>query len=149
MTPVTDAGVACFLIPTREEAEEIVEKIRRVEPELVCQLLRPDACQNEDAIRLIAAQTLSARASRSMLARRPEIDLLLRLAGTSQIKEAIDKAGYEGKGRTLVVMAGTPASLRRALARVKIQAGRLGSAPLSQREKMLVEGAALLGAERG
>lgn len=55
---------------------------------------------------MIAMQTLRARQTGALLAERPEVDLLLRLAGTNQITEALKTHGYKGPGTKLLVAAG-------------------------------------------
>jgi len=65
---------------------------------------------------MIAAQTLSAAKSGSTLAERPELDLLLRLAGTRQIGEAFLRVGYRSNGKRIFMVAaskGGGAALRR------------------------------------
>ena len=104
------------------------------------------ACTNEEVARLIAAQTLAARANGNLLAKRPEIDLLLRLAGTSQISQAIRKAGCRTEGRTLLIVAGSEQSVKKML-RTKDKGGeRLSSGDLTSKEKMMIENAAVLNA---
>ena len=57
-------------------------------PGSVVQAVRLEATDNELFIEMLAAQTFQAMSSGSILARKPEIDLLLRLAGTTQIEKA-------------------------------------------------------------
>ncbi len=137
-----------YVFRTRKEADEARARIVRRVPELICQLARTTACENEDVARLIAAQTLEARANGTMLAKKAEIDLLLRLAGTSQISDAIRKAGCRKQGETLMIIAGSDGSLRRLLSMRSIGGHRLRSAALDQQEKMIVENGALLSALR-
>ena len=42
----------------------------------------------------------------ALLAAKPEVDLLLRLAGTTQIALAIEEAGYRARGPMILVAAG-------------------------------------------
>jgi tRNA threonylcarbamoyladenosine modification (KEOPS) complex Cgi121 subunit len=93
-------------------------------------------------------QTLAARANGTLLAKKAEIDLLLRLAGTSQISDAIKKAGCREQGETLLIVAGSDKSVRRLLAMRKIGGRRLRSAVLDDKDKMRIEKAAVLGALR-
>jgi len=65
------------------------------------------------AMEMVAAQTLRAKKSGAMLAKRPELDLLLRLAGTSQIGEALVERGYKGEGKKVLVAAGPGRELAR------------------------------------
>jgi tRNA threonylcarbamoyladenosine modification (KEOPS) complex Cgi121 subunit len=79
-----------------------------------------------------------------MLAKKAEIDMLLRLAGTSQITEAIRKAGCREQGETLLIVAGSDKSIRRLLAARSIRGRRLPAAVLDHEEKMRIEKAAVL-----
>ncbi len=137
-----------FVFPTRREADEARARIAKREPELVCQLTSTKACMNENVARLIAAQTFAARANGTMLAKKAEIDLLLRLAGTTQISDAIRKAGCRERGETLMIIAGSDESVRRLLSMRKLGGRRLRSAALDPNEKMIVENGALLSALR-
>lgn len=61
-------------------------------------------------LRRVAAVSIEAERRRTMLARRIETDILARLAGTSQISEAIGAAGRDGAAAgTYVVVAVAPA----------------------------------------
>lgn len=61
-------------------------------------------------LRRVAAVSIEAERRRTMLARRIETDMLARLAGTSQISEAIGAAGRDGAAAgTYVVVAVAPA----------------------------------------
>ncbi len=65
---------------------------------------------NTGAVEMIAAQTLTAARSGATLAERPELDLLLRLAGTRQIGEAFRRVGYKSKGVRLFLVAASEGS---------------------------------------
>ena len=60
---------------------------------------------NPSAVEMIAAQTLMAARSGFTLAERPELDLLLRLAGTRQIGEAFQRVGYKSNGKRFFLVA--------------------------------------------
>lgn len=138
----------CYVFLTREKADRAKARIAKHAPELLCQVARAVACGNENAARLIAAQTLTARANGTLIAKKAEIDLLLRLAGTSQILEAIRKAGCRNNDRTLLIAAGSDRSVRKLLAMRDIGGRRLRSGPLTTKEKMMIENAAVLSALR-
>lgn len=70
------------------------------------QSVRLDSAANGFFIEMIAAQTLHAKATGNLLAKKPEIDFLLRLAGTTQIKEAIESVGVQDGRPFLLVVAG-------------------------------------------
>jgi len=59
---------------------------------------------------MVAAQTLTAVKAKATLAERPELDLLLRLAGTRQIGEAFERIGYKSKRRSLFLVAASEGS---------------------------------------
>jgi tRNA threonylcarbamoyladenosine modification (KEOPS) complex Cgi121 subunit len=134
-----------FTVSAGFDPEEVKEKISRRHPSLLVQSLRPGASRNAGHLEMIAAQTVEATATGNLIAKKPEIDFLLRVAGTTQISRAIQKVGSE-KGRPfLVVVAGRrriPAGL--GLDRWK----ELERRELSGREMEKVEVAALLNANR-
>src|SRR5208283_3366309 len=75
-------------LPDSASADAELRRLRRESPRLVIQLMSMKRRPNTTAVRMIAAQTLRARKTDSMIAAKPEMDLLLRLAGTAQISEA-------------------------------------------------------------
>jgi tRNA threonylcarbamoyladenosine modification (KEOPS) complex Cgi121 subunit len=102
---------------------------------------------NELLFRMIAEQTLQAGKTGNLLANKPEIDFILRLAATTQISEAIAKMGTRKGEPFLVVVAGETKAAR-ALAG---GAGwkTLKKYDLSKEELDMVENAALQNARRG
>lgn len=64
------------------------------------------SADNEFFVEMLAAQTLTAAESGSLLARKPEVDFLLRLAGTTQISKAIKEKGTNQGEPFLLVVAG-------------------------------------------
>jgi tRNA threonylcarbamoyladenosine modification (KEOPS) complex Cgi121 subunit len=98
---------------------------------------------------MVAAQTLAAVASGTTLAKKPELDLLLRLAGTRQIGEAIERCGYKSaKGRLFLVAASEEeASLERVEGLDPDRFPRVAERSLSSDDLRFVERAALLTAE--
>ena len=129
------------------EAEGELQRLRQQHGGLVVQMACLKISPSARVVRMIAEQTLRARRSGALLASKPEVDLLLRLAGTSQISEAIERTGHQALGKRILVAAG-PAEdvdeLRRLLAKDKryrlIEGEALGAEGL-----MMVEKAALLG----
>jgi tRNA threonylcarbamoyladenosine modification (KEOPS) complex Cgi121 subunit len=99
---------------------------------------------NEVFIELLAAQTLQAESSGGLLANRPEIDFLLRLAGTTQISKAIREAGVKAGDQFVLVVAG------RSTIRCPSGFGgtELPRLELTASELERIEKAALLNAER-
>lgn len=70
------------------------------------QAVHPAAAKNEFFLEMLAAQTFQAESSESLLAKKPEIDFLLRVAGTTQISRAIKEQGAKAGSRFLAVVAG-------------------------------------------
>jgi hypothetical protein len=116
----------------------------RANPDAVVQTLRVGSVKNEFLVEMLAAQTLQAMESGGLLAKKPEIDLLLRFAGTTQISRAIESDGAAKGGKFLAVVAGhaTPSMPS------GFNGVRLPRKPLSRSELGRIEGAALLGADR-
>ena len=93
-------------LPDSVSADAELRRLRKESPRLVIQMLSMKRRPNTRAVRMIAAQTLRALKTDSMIAAKPEMDLLLRMAGTAQISEAMEKAGYGAGGRRFLVAAG-------------------------------------------
>ncbi len=133
------------------EVEGLLSEMRRKSPKIILQVVGADRPPNPSAVEMIAAQTLTAVRSGSTLAERPELDLLLRLAGTRQIGEAFRRLGYKSGGRRFFMVAareGDGAALVRLSKRLtkdsrfrEVARKKLGKADLEQ-----VERAALLAA---
>jgi tRNA threonylcarbamoyladenosine modification (KEOPS) complex Cgi121 subunit len=99
-----------------DEVEALLGEMRKESPKAIVQVFGTIRAPNAGVVELIAAQTLTAMRSGSTLADRPELDLLLRLAGTRQIGEAFRRVGYKSKGKRLFLVAaseGTGVALRR------------------------------------
>jgi tRNA threonylcarbamoyladenosine modification (KEOPS) complex Cgi121 subunit len=135
----------------QDQEERFLSELRVQFPRLFIQLLSLRHQPNSRVIEMIAKQTIRSIGNRSLLASRPELDLLLRLAGTTQISEAIAKVGYKKSGRKVLVAVGTTRDLRR----LEKLAGEKGETFKKSRVKDLsaadletIEGAALLGVTR-
>lgn len=96
-----------------EEAERELLRLRSSHPGLIIQLASVERLPSARAVLMIAAQTLRAVGTDSLLAAKPEVDLLLRLAGTSQITLALKKNGYRSGGTMMLVAAGPDKDLGR------------------------------------
>lgn len=132
-------------------AEGFLSAVRGRFPRLTVQLVTFGKVPNGRMLELIGNQTITALAEKSLLASKPEVDLLLRVAGTSQIEEALRRVGYGRSGKKVLLAIGDG----RALARVRRHcivhapgATPLVKSPLSRRELEKVEEAALLGARK-
>ena len=108
------------------------------------QAMKRGLVANEVFVELLAAQTLQAESSGGLLAKKPEIDFLLRLAGTTQISRAIKEAGAKSGEKFVLVIAG------RSTIRVapEIDMKELPRRELTASELRGIEKAALLNAEK-
>jgi hypothetical protein len=129
-------------------ADELLLGLRRSHPALVVQLLGLKRVPAPKAVVMICEQTFRAAKTGALLAEKPEVDLLLRLAGTNQISVAIQRAGYRSGGTMILVAAGPPkdiVALRRELSRGS-RFSILPDGEMDEEGFMAVEVAALLGA---
>jgi tRNA threonylcarbamoyladenosine modification (KEOPS) complex Cgi121 subunit len=95
------------------EAQGELLRLRSAHPRLTIQLVVMERLPGAGALLMIAAQTLRAKETGSLLADKPEVDLLLRLAGTSQITEALQKHGYGARGAKMLVAVGSNKDVER------------------------------------
>ena len=115
-----------------------------VNRDCIVQTTNLGAASNERFVEMLAAQTMRAMSTGSLLAKKPEIDLMLRLAETSQISEAIGRSGVKSGEPFLLIVAGR--------SRVK-EPGKNDGTELPRRkltgeELLRIEKAALLNARR-
>ncbi len=132
-----------FIVGLGFEPDSVTKQIRTDYPGALVQSVRADTATNGFFLEMIAAQTLHAVATQNLLAKKPEIDLLLRLAGTAQISEAIGRSGTEMGKPFLLVVAASEGSID-SLDRDHFQGKELPKKKLSQSERVRVEEAALL-----
>jgi len=133
-----------FLLPSGTSPEESKRRFAEANPGSVVQAARARLARNERLVELLAAQTLQAESSGELLANRREMDLLLRLAGTTQISKAIRDAGASQGERFVLVVAGRrPVKLPSMLDGKELQRSELTETELER-----VERAALLNAKR-
>ena len=134
-----------------DELEALLARARKESPGAILQAFKAGGTPNLGAIEIIAAQTLAASQSGATLAERPEFDLLLRLAGTRQIGEAIGQVGYRSNGKRLFLVAAwasggaEPKGLRRLASRDE-RFERIAKRPPNIDDLELVERAAILAA---
>lgn len=130
-----------------EEGDRELLSIRRRHPMLVVQLMTLRRFPSNRALMMIGEQTLRASRTDSLVAAKPEVDLMLRITGTSQIATAMRKSGYRAKGRKLLVALGPTrkvARLREELAKSP-NYSILENDELQDADLAAVERAALLG----
>jgi tRNA threonylcarbamoyladenosine modification (KEOPS) complex Cgi121 subunit len=134
-----------FLCPRGASPGALKRRLSDANPDSIVQTTKGGLVENEVFVELLAAQTLQAESSKGLLANKPEMDLLLRLAGTTQISRAIRDAGAKSGDQFVLVVAGKKTIKRPSgidvieLPRLELTASELGR----------IEKAALLNAERG
>ncbi len=133
-----------FLCGAGSDPDEVKSKFQAANKGFLVQTAKMDAAKNELFFEMLAAQTLKARALGSLLAKKPEIDFLLRLAGTTQISQAISHKGAPRRRGFLLVVAGE-SEVRNARG---VSARRLPRRDLARDELRRIEEAALLNAKR-
>jgi len=140
-----EARVMSVLIKGGADPGSVRKTVEAEVPGSIVQAVRADAATNGFFVEMIAAQTLRASETPSLLAKKPEVDLLLRLAGTTQISRAIEHLGAKKGKPFLLVIAGPDRGL--ASLRVKELGGsELQKRELSSDELDRIEQAALLSA---
>lgn len=134
-----------YSCPAEESPDAVKKELASRNPGSLVQTLKPFGEDNEFFLEMIAAQTMRADAAGALLAKKPEVDFLLRLAGTTQISRAIGRIGSKAGDPFLAVVSGRGAiSTPRELGPYELERRKL-----SRRELELIEKAALLDAERG
>jgi len=133
-----------FLCPRDASPQDLKRRLADVNPGSMVQAARRGLLGNEVFVELLAAQTLQAESSGGLLAKKPEIDFLLRLAGTTQISRAIRDAGAKSGEEFVLVVAGRSV-VRRPSGIDGKELPRLG---LTNSELGRIEKAALLNVER-
>src|SRR5713101_3530039 len=88
-----------------QEVESLLAELRNETPAIIIQVFGAAIAPNPVAVGMVAAQTLTAVRSGATLAERPELDLLLRLAGTRQIGDAFKRVGYKSHAKRLFMVA--------------------------------------------
>lgn len=131
----------CYLVPSGAECATARDRCARANPAAVVQVVDQASAKNEALLEMLAAQTLRARRDGTLLAKKPEMDLLLRIAGTTQIRDAIESTGARAGRGCVLVVAGEGEVGFTGLA-------RLPRAELTEEELMRVERASLLDVAR-
>ena len=129
---------------TEQRHEELKARLAAANPGSVVQAVQDGSITNVTLVEMLAAQTFQAEKSGTLLAKKPEVDLLLRIAGTTQIAKAIRERGAKAGESFLLIVAsrseiiGTPGLLR-----------ELPRSQLSNGDLARIERAALLDVARG
>jgi tRNA threonylcarbamoyladenosine modification (KEOPS) complex Cgi121 subunit len=129
------------------DAERELLRLRSTHHRLIIQMVGMKRMPSSRAVLMIAAQTLRAVDTDSLLAAKPEVDLLLRLAGTSQITVALRKHGYMAEGAKMLVAAGPKRDVERLRRELSGSTSYrvLESEEMDEEDLNMVEVAALLG----
>ena len=125
---VTEAKVVSFIIDGGPDPDSVKRTVKAKFPGSIVQVVRADAATNGFFVEMVAAQTLRANGTQSQLAKRREVELLLRLAGTTQISKAIEQMGAKIGEPFLLVIAGPDRGL------VDLSLKELGGSELEKRE---------------
>ncbi len=138
------AHARAYLCGPESDPDELKRTLGTPSGGRLVQATRPGHERNPVFFEMLAAQTFQAESSGSLLAKRPEIDFLLRVAGTTQISEAIKRRGaVKGKPFLLVI-----AGRRRTRAGKGLESVELPRTGLTRGELARIEQAALLNARR-
>jgi len=133
-----------FVCPRGASPEDSKRLLAGANPGSLVQAVKEGLIGNEVFVELLSAQTLQAQSSGGLLANKPEIDFILRLAGTTQISRAIVDAGAKSGDKFVLVVAGR-STVRRPRGLDGVELPRL---KLTDSELERVEKAALLNVER-
>ena len=133
-----------FVCGPGARGEEIKRGLAAANPGSMVQAIDAGAADNEFFLEMLAAQTLLAEETGSLLAKKREVDFLLRVAGTAQISRAIKERGMRPGRKFLVVVAG-PAEVRGS---GELDVPELPRRGLTKTELRRIERAAFLSAQR-
>lgn len=141
-------ALRCYFFGAEAAAAGIRRQVQASFPRLLVQAVDAGVASNGRLVEMIGEQTLRAAEYGNLLAKKVEVDLLLRLAGSTQISEAIRSAGAKPGRPFVLVVAGERTDLDSLEARKGATWKRLPSRPLSRDDFGKIERAALLDAER-
>lgn len=136
-------------MPESSDPEGLKRFILGLSPNILAQTANEDAVSNESLAEMMVAQTASAVSSGNLLARKSEVDLLLRLAGTTQISKALRSVGVPKGKQFVLILAGEERDFRTVERSGVLGEERVGRSELNKSELARVEKAALLNAQRG
>ena len=136
-----------FRLEGTSDPDAVRKALAAAAPRSVVQAFRAKGPCNAFYLEMIAAQTLRAVGTPNLLARKPEVDLLLRLAGTTQISRAIAEVGAR-KGQPFIVTMAGPTTTGSRLSLRRIGGTRLKRSKLTPGELDRIEAAALLNVSR-
>lgn len=86
------------------EPKDILDELRRNFPKLILQIISDNAVYDDEHLKWVARQSWFAKDRVIMLAKKVELDLLMRIAGTAQISHALKVAGAR-KDEPFIILA--------------------------------------------
>ena len=110
-------GTSVMAICVRGSSANL-DKLRLDFPAIRIQAVARPFVLGESHLRRILEISVASERRKVMLSSKMETDVLLRLAGTTQIAEAIRVAGAGPRHETVVIAAGDPSALQKLLARL-------------------------------
>ena len=140
-----EAQVVSIIVRGGADPDSVRKIVEARLPGSIVQAVRADAATNGFFVEMIAAQTLRANGTQNLLAKKPEVDLLLRLAGTTQISKAIEQMGAK-KGKPFLLVIAGPGRGLAGLSVKELGGSELERRELSSDELDRIEQAALLNA---
>ncbi len=120
------------------------DKLARTAPGALVQAVSEGVLNNERLAAALAAQTANAQTGGRLLAKKADVDLLLRLAGTTQISRAVSAVGARKGEPFVLVIIGRRESVRRAEEAVSGVGRRLRRRSFTKSDLERIEAAALL-----
>jgi len=142
-----DPEVLCVVFAGEIDQDEVKSSVAKRHPYSLVQTVDAQAAENGAYVDMIAAQTLHADGTDSLLARKLEVDFLLRLARTTQISTAIEQVGAK-KGKPFLLVVAGAAKQVDDIAPEVLGGKKLRRGPLSTDELDKIESAALLNVEK-
>jgi tRNA threonylcarbamoyladenosine modification (KEOPS) complex Cgi121 subunit len=138
----------CYRFSGQAAPQELARELRTSFPGLVVQAVHEAAVENERLVELVAEQTLEAEKAGCLLAKKPEVDLLLRLGATTQIERAIREVGVRRGCGFVLIAAGEEPEMRRFESERAAGWERIPRRQLEGEDMKRVEVAALLNAQK-
>jgi tRNA threonylcarbamoyladenosine modification (KEOPS) complex Cgi121 subunit len=138
----------CYKFGGETASENLKGSIARDFPGLLVQTVDSAAATNERILEMLGEQTLEACRTGGPLARKPEVDLLMRLGGTTQISRALQEVGVKPGKEFLLVVIGDEAKVLGFESARASGWDRLPRRQLDEDDLRRIERAALLDAER-
>lgn len=100
-------GNTCSVVRVRAkdaaEPKDLLDELRRRFPKLVLQIISDNAVYADEHLKWVARQSWHAKDRAIMLAKKVELDLLMRIAGVAQIADALKVAGAK-KGEPFIIL---------------------------------------------